>query len=271
MGTHSSQDSILQTRNLPVSGVWDLLQRAQADLTFFQDLGFFYSSSEWLAAKTVIDLGTGNGYYLSRLASHFPEKKYLGLDKSSELIQIAERDYSKDVIDFVCCDLFDASGIYEFATMRLLLQHLSDLDAVLSKVAQIIKPGGSALVIDSCDPLRYFYPPMPEFVRFFAAYTKAQEAMGLDRSVGGQIVEKVEVHPQWEFSAHHRLIVPSTIPGNMELFRRIYGLVIDVIERTDKVSFNYDKIRAELQWWCSQERAYTQVGVELVQLKRKDG
>jgi SAM-dependent methyltransferase len=254
-----------------VNAIWDSLQRAQAELTFFQELGFFYTSPEWLTARTVIDLGTGNGCYLSRLASHFPEKKYLGLDKSPELIQIAERDFSRDMIDFVCCDLFDVQGIYEFATMRLLLQHLADLDALLSKVAQIIRPGGSALVIDSCDPLRYFYPPMPEFVQFFAAYTKAQEAMGLDRSAAVQIMKKVEVHPQWEFGAHHRLIVPSTIPGNLELFRRIYGLVIDVIERISNVSCSNDKVRAELRWWCGQERAYTQVGVEVVQLKRKNG
>jgi len=271
METQPLQDPFFQTSDLSISGIWDLLQRTQADLTFFQDLGFFYGSPEWLAAKTVIDLGTGNGYYLSRLASHFPEKKYLGLDKSSELIQTAERDVSRAVINFVCCDLFDAPGTYEFATMRLLLQHLSDLDAVLSKVAQLIRPGGSALIIDSCDPLRFFYPPMPEFVRFFAAYTKAQETMGLDRSVVGQIMKKVEDHPQWEFRAHHRLIVPSTIPGNMDLFRRIYGLVIDVIERTSNVSCSYDKVRAELRWWCGQERAYTQVGVDVVQLKRKNG
>lgn len=271
METQPSQDPLFQTRDLSVSGIWDLLQRAQADLTFFQDLGFFYGSSEWLAAKTVIDLGTGNGYYLSRLAARFPEKKYLGLDKSSELIRIAEQDFSTDEIDFICCDLFNAQGIYEFATMRLLLQHLSDLDTVLSKVAEIIPPGGSALVIDSCDQLRFFYPPMPEFVQFFSTYTQAQKGMGLDRSAAARIMEKVETNRHWELSAHHRLIVPSTIPGNLDLFKRIYGLVIDVIERTSGVPCDYDKVRAELRWWCSQERVYTQVGVDLVQIKRKSG
>jgi SAM-dependent methyltransferase len=270
METQPFQGPLFQTRDLSITGIWNLLQRAQADLTFFQDLAFFYGSSEWMAAKTVIDLGTGNGYYLSRLASHFPEKKYLGLDKSSDLIQTAEQGFSREGIHFICCDLFDAQGTYEFATMRLLLQHLSDLDAVLLKAARLIKPGGSALIIDSCDPLRFFYPPMPEFVRFFAAYTKAQETKGLDRSAVGQVMKKVEVHPHWEFSAHHRLIVPSTIPGNMDLFRQIYGLVIDVIERTSNVSCSYDKVRAELRRWCGLERAYTQVGVEAVQLKRKN-
>lgn len=38
-------------------------------------------------ARTVLDLGSGNGVYLQKLADRFPEKIYLGIEKQSDLVE----------------------------------------------------------------------------------------------------------------------------------------------------------------------------------------
>ena len=135
-----------------------------------------------LAHRTVLDLGTGNGYYLRHLINRFPEKTYYGYDSSAEFIKVAKQEHG-DVPSrsFSSADLFEVRQTADFVLMRLLLQHVQDVDAVLNHVASLTNIGGSALIVDAHDPFRYFHPPLPEFRDFFAAYTGNERQSGRDR------------------------------------------------------------------------------------------
>ena len=70
--------------------LWDELQILQADFAIAQELPLYYQSPEWHKSEKVLDVGCGNGHYLNLLNNYFPDKKYFGVDVSSELISIFE-------------------------------------------------------------------------------------------------------------------------------------------------------------------------------------
>ena len=79
-------------KTLPtIEDQWDELLRFQANITLPVELPCYYVEKGWLEARSVVDLGTGNGYYLKRLQEHFPAKKYLGLDVDAEALEAYAR------------------------------------------------------------------------------------------------------------------------------------------------------------------------------------
>src|SRR5262245_49022599 len=174
-------DPLFETQKPTISEIWDQIQRLQTDFAIAQELTCYYTSPRWHAAKTVLDLGTGNGYYLGKIAAHFPNKLYRGVDVSAELITTAEKEARQSNVFFSNCNLFDVKERYDFVLMRLLLQHLDDIQAVLQHVAGLTNSEGAALIIDAHDPFRFFYPDLQEFTQFFAAYSEHERMAGRDR------------------------------------------------------------------------------------------
>lgn len=255
-------------QSMTLTDIWDRLQRLQADLCIGQELSAYYTCPQWEKARTVLDVGTGNGYYLRKLAGRFPEKAYRGIDASRELIDIAREDGREDAPQFLHCDLFDATGGYDFVIMRLLLQHLPDITKALGKAADIVNPGGSALVLDAHDPTRFYMPDVPEFRSFFKAYGEFEARQGRDRAVASHLGALIEACPEWKLGRTTQFLIPSTIPGNMDLFRETYALVLDLIENHSKFQYDIAKVREAWRRWCELDGAYTQVGLTIVRIDR---
>lgn len=261
-------DPLFKTEDAGLTAQWDAIQRYQVELAVRQELAAYYTSSEWAGARTVLDLGTGNGYYLHTIASYFPGKAYLGIDKSPELIERARRSGAVEGVSFSQADFAETSGSYDFVIMRLLLQHLPDCAAVLNDVARLTKPGGAALIIDAYDAARFFEPEVPEFMRFFRAYAAQQAGFGLDRDVTEQIPDLIKAGGRWRVASQLQFTVPSTLRGNLGRIRLIYGHFIDIVERARTLAYDFARVRAEWRWWCGLSRAYAQVGMNIVQLER---
>src|SRR5262249_11558545 len=122
-------------------GIWDKMQRLQTDFAIAQELTFYYTSLQWHRAKTVLDLATGNGYYLHKIACRFPDKTYHGVDLSAEFIAIAEKEAAAGNVSFAHRNLFEVTDAYDFVLMRLLLQHVEDVEAMLEQLATLTHPG----------------------------------------------------------------------------------------------------------------------------------
>ena len=255
-------------QSMTLTDYWDRLQRLQTDLCISQELAAYYTCPQWEKARTVLDVGTGNGYYLRKIAGRFPEKVYRGIDTSREYIEIARKDGREDAPQFLHCDLFDATGRYDFVIMRLLLQHLPDIGKALGKVADIVNAGGSALVLDAHDPTRFYLPDVPEFRSFFKAYAEFEARQGRDRAVASHLGTLIETCPEWKLGRTIQLLIPSTIPGNMDLFRETYALVLDLVENHGKFQYDFAKVREAWRRWCELDGAYTQVGLTIIRIDR---
>lgn len=256
------------THQRPILTIWDRMQRLQTDFAFAQELSFYYTSNQWNDARTVLDIGTGNGYYLKLLAARFPHKKYIGIDTSAELIDIANRETCTADVVFDAVDILGHSGTYDFVLMRLLLQHLEDVSTALHHVAQLTRPGGSALIVDAHDPVRHFHPALPQFTEFFTAYAEHEGRMGRDRRVADRIGEALSNSTTWRYGDTLSLLIPSTIAGNLELFTRTYTLFVDLVNEAGELRYDFAAVKEAWRRWSALPDAYTQVGLNLIRIDR---
>lgn len=264
----SRQSSFFRSGERGLVEIWDALQSYQTDFCIAQELALYYTFRKWHQARRVIDVGTGNGYYLNRIVDLFPDKRYTGIDSSAELLAIAQARVKREQVAFKLVDFWDLTDECDFAILRLFLQHVPDVAAVLGRVARLVVPGGGAIVVDAHDPLRFFDPPVPAFSDFFRAFRSQERRAGPDKSVTSNLCELVARHPAWQVEQAATVTIPSTIPGNMDLFRKTYGLVIDMVEAVGELDYDFEQVRQEWHSWCSLERAYTQVGLNVIQLAR---
>jgi ubiquinone/menaquinone biosynthesis C-methylase UbiE len=248
--------------------IWDQMQRLQTDFAIAQELSFYYTSPQWHEARTVLDIGAGNGYYLKRISARFPNKSYTGIDISAELVDIANRETCNNDVSFKESHLFDHTGTYDFVLMRLLLQHLEDIPKALDHVSQLTRPGGTALIIDANDPVRFFYPMLPEFTAFFAAYTEQEQRAGRDRSVANRIEKALSKSSTWIHSSTLSLLIPSTINGNLELFTQTYALLVDLVKEVGELTYDFESVKEAWRRWSVLPDAYTQVGLNLIRIDR---
>jgi SAM-dependent methyltransferase len=263
-------DQKFNTADAEMTAIWDALQRHQVDFAFAQEAPAYRGSAPWRRARTVLDVGTGNGYYLRRIASLFPDKVYRGIDTSRELIGVATRGGGAAApIDFQCRDVADEPDRHDFVIMRLLLQHLANPEAMLAQVARSTAYDGAALVIDCWDAMRRFEPDLPEFRQFFRAYAEHQAASGRRRDVVDRLPDMARRTGAWEVVDHLRLIITSSAPGQLALFRQIYGSFIDMVERAGTLDHPFEAVRREWRRWCGLDNAYAQVGLNLVTLHRR--
>ncbi len=252
-----------------LAGVWDTLHRIQADFCFAQELGVYYTAPGWLRARRVLDVGTGHGHYLARLASVFPDKHYVGVDIEPSYVELARRRCHADNVSFVVDDLYDMRGQYDFVLMRLIMQHLDRPGAALDKLAELLRPGGCALVIDALDSARFFHPWPDTFMQFFEDYCEHQRAKGLDRDIAAKLGAMLRGHPQLRQERVDRLVIPSTVAGNLELFEKTYYLVIVMVELAGEMHADFAAVKQAWRRWCAQERRYMQVGLRLVRVRRR--
>lgn len=95
--------------------------------------------------KNLIDVGCGNGL-LSQYAKEL-NVKYIGIDKSPELIKIANETF-QDAGVFLEHDICseDLDGEYDLATFIFSIQDIECLESAIKKVSQTLKPGGHVFI-----------------------------------------------------------------------------------------------------------------------------
>ena len=250
--------------------IWDRMQRLQTDFCVNQELGVYYTTAKWRSARRVLDVGTGNGYYLGRIAEHFPDKTYTGIDSSQPLLEVAKREMRGRDIALYCADLadFEADAPFDFLLMRLFLQHVPSVSEALNDAARLTCAGGSVLVIDALDAARFFAPPAREFSTFFETYATLQRERSRERRVGEGLRAALRGRSDWKLGEQVRLVIPSTIPGNSKLFEENYGLFIDLVEIGGDLDYDFDAVRRSWAEWCRLEQAFTQVGLDVLCLER---
>ena len=266
--SHTCSDPHFVTRKPVILDIWDRMQRLQTDFAIAQELSFYYTSLQWQSAMTVLDVGCGNGYYLGKIASRFPEKMYHGIDLSPELVAVAAAESGGRNLSFSCRDLCEVTESFDVVLMRLLLQHLDDVPAFLDEAARVTKPKKSAFIIDAHDPVRFFYPEFLEFTKFFAAYSEKERKAGRDRCVENRVRQALASSTTWQLGGITRLVIPSTIPGNMALFAKTYTLLVDLVEEAGELSYDFAAVKEDWQRWSQIPGAYTQVGLNMIRIDR---
>ena len=105
-----------------------------------------------LAGERILDLGCGVGASAKFLPDNI---SYVGLDVSSEYIEMARRRYGNKR-KFICADVTSIDeeelGTFDRAFCFGVLHHLSDSEVfgVKSLIQKVVRPGGKFVTIDPC-------------------------------------------------------------------------------------------------------------------------
>jgi SAM-dependent methyltransferase len=264
-------DAKFDTRKKQLLQIWDELQRLQTDLCFDQELSAYYMSDHWLDdVRSVLDVGTGNGYFLNKIRELFPHKQYTGIDISRELIDIAKSSINDSSVRLRAGDYFDVAGKYDFIIMRLFWQHLplSRIDDAYEQLEKITNPGASVLISDAHDAVRCFAPPLKAFQEVISAYKAQQSEVERNRDIIGTLKDWARASGMWRGGCDLPLILPSTIPGKMRLYHRIYELWIELFENLGELKMDFGAAKEEISRWQTWKGAFTQAGIRIIRLDR---
>ncbi|MGI9384574.1 MAG: class I SAM-dependent methyltransferase [Methyloligellaceae bacterium] len=268
---HAVENEILLTSTGRAANDWDELLRLQTNAFLPYELEFFLSNSSWAPARSVLDVGCGNGFYLSQLQPFFPRKSYLGIDVSAELIGLAAASAANDRIAFEQADFFSfrADEPFDVVLMRLIVQHLSGFDSILEQASLLLRPGGALIVIEPDIENSRTYPQTPIFDRVVRDFEKHRDLSDRNRKRLGELAGVVARYPDWRLARELRLSVPTVGPFVGTAHLRMMSLWIDLMERSGCLSL-FDAAREELACWSKNPASFSQVGIRILQLKHVD-
>ncbi|BBL72406.1 malonyl-[acyl-carrier protein] O-methyltransferase [Methylogaea oryzae] len=97
--------------------------------------------------RLVLDVGSGTGYFLPRLANRFPRARLVAVDLAEEMLEVGRGRLAG--AQAVCGDaeaLPFAAGCADVAYSNLALQWCGSLQRPLTEVARVLRPGGVVAV-----------------------------------------------------------------------------------------------------------------------------
>ena len=140
-----------------------------------------------------LDVGCGGGDVSCELARLVGANgRVLGMDIDEVKIGIAREEVAAlgiPNLEFRACNLCETDPEAEFDLVyaRFLLTHLPDPSAILAKIRQALRPGGTLVVAD-IDFRGYFsWPESPALARYVALYTQAVKRRGADPNIGPRL------------------------------------------------------------------------------------
>lgn len=101
---------------------------------------------QFVANKTVIDVGCGTGYGCKILA-HTAQIVY-GIDYSVEAIEYCKQHFSSSNIKYLCTniDSFNLEMRFDVAVSFQVIEHIPDVKNFIDQLINIVKPGGMIFI-----------------------------------------------------------------------------------------------------------------------------
>jgi SAM-dependent methyltransferase len=135
--------------------LWDAFLEGQLRLFYNSEFQWLQYKDWWQQSKSILEIGSGNGIYLAKLADHFPEKTFCGLEKLPFLVVQSNEHFAHNRLIFEAWDaeelnikLINSADIVLF---RLTLQHLENPLIALNNAWQYLVSNGHVVIIDSFD------------------------------------------------------------------------------------------------------------------------
>jgi SAM-dependent methyltransferase len=258
--------SFLDTSSKAALSQWDDVLGLQVDLFLAHELGFLQQFAPWRSARSVLDVGCGNGYYLAKLAPFFPDKSYTGLDVSEELIALARRFRGRPGLRFTAGDFFrfEPEHRVDLVLMRFLVQHLTDFDAVLAKARDTLVPEGTLLIIEPELNRSANAPATPLFEALLENFERARVGQGTMRASLDTMADYGRGHPVWETVGDTRFFVPSIGPFTGTKVLAMYLRWIDLCERSGLFEFDFSAARDEIHSWAAEPCSFSRIGLRVL-------
>lgn len=180
----------------------DALHREKARLVrqaeVFSKLEFIEFKQNQLCFERILDLGCGNGAYLSLIGAEFGASKVLGYERNPDLIRQGQDSFPE--VDFFAGDLLDFETLRAclvgfrptLVLMRFVLQHLNPQQraGILRTISETLPEGANLLIVEVEDAkirCNRFHPALHGAIRRVG---ELQSERGGDRNVGALVWEE---------------------------------------------------------------------------------
>ncbi len=250
---------------------WDVLLDSQTDLMFPAELQFFFASEAWHKARRILDVGCGNGYYLTKLRTYFADKKYTGIDKSNDLIQLAKANTLPGGIAFQRSDFFSykPDELFDVLLLRLTVQHMNGLQKMLSDAYHITSDQASLIIIEPDPGMTKNIPPTPLFWDTLEKIELASARLNKNRGSIDQLSQQLRQGGDWDLTSEKQIIIPQIGPFTNSNLLQMFLLWIDIFETSKSFDYNFNSVRQELLNWAAMEISYSQLAIRIYQLEKK--
>jgi len=260
----------LRTAEPQAAAEWDELLRYQVDYSFPQELEFLFTLAAWRDGSKILDVGCGNGYFLSRLQQFFPNKEYFGVDVSPELAARAAARYP--AISITAGDLitYKPACSFDVILMRFFVQHLKDFGAILQAANWLLRPRGHLIIIESDLAESRNYPELPIFTDMLLTYARVSAAHGSVKerllADAGQLVAAAAAN--WSIEREEKLTCPRLGPFSKSQLFAIYHLWVDLCDHSGMFRFDFGSVRTELDTWATRGASFSSMALRVMVLAR---
>jgi SAM-dependent methyltransferase len=154
-----------------------------------------HSDTAYPGGSTVLEAGCGIGAQTVTLARRSPDARFTSVDVSAASIAEARRRVDRaglGNVELRQADIFDlpfAAESFDHVFVCFVLEHLARPVEALRILVRLLRPGGTATVIEGDHGSAYFHPDSP------AAHAAIQCQVTLQREAGGDALIGRRVYP----------------------------------------------------------------------------
>ncbi len=114
------------------------------------------------APQTILDIATGTGDFAILAAKRLDPDRIIGVDISEGMMEIGREKVKAEGLDNViyfakddCTDLSFESESFDAVTVAYGARNFEDLEAGLSEMCRVLKPGGHLMLVELTPPPRF--------------------------------------------------------------------------------------------------------------------
>jgi 2-polyprenyl-3-methyl-5-hydroxy-6-metoxy-1,4-benzoquinol methylase len=267
MTAPTRRNAFLDTSTHEAAGRWDDLLTLQVDLFLQHEADHLATMAAWQNAKRIVDVGCGNGYYLSGLSARHPDKTFVGVDVSAELITYARQRHGASGLRFERRDfLRNGAPACDAIILRFVLQHLPDLESVLRQAAKALRPDGRVFVIDPDFAESSCSPPLPLFTGMFTAFEAWRASLGLLRG-GHSLAKRMQAFGGWRVASDDIVRVVQRPPFQGSMSAATFAAWINLCQRAGGFAYPFDAVREEVTAWSARDDATSSVALRVTVLE----
>jgi len=131
-------------RNINTKEQWDSHYTEEPELLDQQLLGIYdLAVAEMDDNSTILDIGGGGGIGAAHILSKYPNSNIYVMEISQVACDVGGSRYPD--IKFICADIRTvelSTGAYDYIVASQVLEHVDDLDSVMTKIMDALRPGG---------------------------------------------------------------------------------------------------------------------------------
>ncbi|MBN2774972.1 MAG: methyltransferase domain-containing protein [Prolixibacteraceae bacterium] len=187
----------------------------------------FHYDSIWPEGSKILEAGCGIGAQTKIIAPKNPDSQFYSIDISKDSILEAQKSINtleiKNVI-FQQANIFNLpfeENYFDHIFLCFVLEHLPNPTEALAKLKQVLKPGGTIMLIEGDHGSTYFHPDSAEAMEAVKCLVEIQKQLGGDANIGRKLFPILQEAKFTNISISPRMVyVDDSKPALVEGFTK---------------------------------------------------